>query len=163
MLIFARKSMGNMMYVRSAFVCGCLTAMSVVWVSCRSVGRVVEMSEVDSLSSVRHDTVMVEKWRLSRDTVREREVLTIVKDTAGRVCYEREVHHHYESHHHGDTSRYYKVLADSLAHRLSRLEKQEAVKGVRKSGGWKKMLVISLMSMVAGMLVAASRSFPYRK
>ena len=141
----------------------CLSGTVLLTASCRSVKTVAEASCTDSVTMVRHDTMTVEKWRLQRDTVRDREVYTIVRDTFGRVYYEHEAHHHYESHHHDDSSKYYKVLADSLGRRLSWLQKKETVKVKEKSGGWKRVIFFSLLSMMVGMLVAGCSLFSFRK
>ena len=141
----------------------CLSGIALLSGSCSSVKTVAESSYTDSVTMVRHDTMTVERWRLQRDTVREREVHTIVKDTMGRVYYKHEVHHHYESHHHDDSSKYYKVLADSLGRRLSWLEKKETVKVKEKSVGWKRVIVFSLLSMMVGMLVVGCSSFSFRR
>ncbi len=141
----------------------CLLGVALLTDSCSGVKTVAEASYTDSVRMVRHDTMTVERWRLQRDTVREREIYTIVKDTMGRVYYEHEVHHHYESHHHDDSSKYYKVLADSLERRLSWMEKKETVKVKKKSVGWKRVIVISLFSMMVGMLVVGCSSFGFRK
>ena len=141
----------------------CLSGVALLTDSCSGVKTVAETTSTDSVTMVRHDTMTVERWRLQCDTVREREVYTIVKDTLGRVYYEHEVHHHYESHHHDDSSKYYKVLADSLGRRLSWLEKKETVKEKEKYVGWKNVIVFSLLSMMAGMLVVGCSSFGFRK
>ena len=141
----------------------CLNGTVFLTASCGGVKTVVEASLTDSVMMVRHDTMTVEKWRLQRDTVRDREVYTLVKYTSGRVYYEHEVHHHYESHHHDDSSKYYKVLTDSLERQLSMLQKKETVKVNKKSGGWKKVIIFSLLSMMVGMLVAGCSLFSFRK
>lgn len=120
---------------------------------CRSVSNVSETSWVDSISTVRHDTLMVEKWRVQCDTVREREVHTIVMDTTGRTYYEREVYHHYETHYQDDSTHYYKALADSLGRQLLWHEHKETVKNKTKHSLCKNILFICLILFLLTLLV----------
>ena len=96
----------------------------------------------DSTITICHDTVTLIQQVTLRDTVREKAVLTFITDTMGHIIHQREVVHHYESHHHGDSTAYQHTHKDTL--RTHSEQRQHSKVKLHHPNGFNQLILILL-------------------
>ena len=96
----------------------------------------------DSIITICHDTVTLIQQVTLRDTVREKAVLTFITDTMGHIIHQREVVHHYESHHHGDSTAYQHTHKDTL--RTHSEQRQHSKVKLHHPNGFNQLILLLL-------------------